>query len=305
MPLPITVSELHTDDSESNVGKNTIIIAMTRYEAGFLEDILRHYAKTNETTEYTGRLCRELLDRMDDCFGVKWTDPKGLNRDKINAAALEIDKPDSDFFAPRTCFRDPIPEIFHAAGLLDRAVDAHLAGDRAQAARLIADADMPEVREWVESIWGRESRDIHRVREVEGSPPKLGRDDRRRDPRRDATCDQKRALVERDGFRCGFCGIPVVRTEIRRAMHLEYPQALPWGGTNAGQHAAFQCLWMQFDHVLPHSRGGRTDLDNLVVTCGPCNYGRSEATLDEVGLVDPRTRPVPGTEWDGLERFLG
>ena len=68
MPLPITVSELRTDDSERNVGKNTIVIAMTRYDAGFLKDILRHYAKTNRTAEHTGELCRELLDRMDECF---------------------------------------------------------------------------------------------------------------------------------------------------------------------------------------------------------------------------------------------
>ncbi|MCY4243581.1 MAG: HNH endonuclease [Rhodobacter sp.] len=207
-----------------------------------------------------------------------------------------------DFLAPRACFRDPIPEIFHAAELLDRAVDAHLAGDRALTARLIASADMPKVREWVESIWGSASRDIHRVREVKGAPPTLG--EAARDPRRKATGGQERALIERDGFRCGFCGIPVVRTEIRQAMHREYPRALPWGRRNAEQHAAFQCLWMQFDHVLPHSRGGRTDLDNLVVTCGPCNYGRSEATLEEVGLVDPRTRPLPRSGWDGLERFL-
>lgn len=120
---------------------------------------------------------------------------------------------------------------------------------------------------------------------------------------RKATRDQERALIARDGHRCRFCGIPLVRMEIRRTMHRDYPRALPWGRRNAEQHAAFQCLWMQFDHVLPHSRGGRTDLDNLVITCGPCNYGRSEATLEEVGLVDPRTRPVPRTGWDGLERF--
>jgi len=47
MALPITVSELRTDGSERNVGKNTIVIAMTRSDAGFPRDVLRHYAKTN------------------------------------------------------------------------------------------------------------------------------------------------------------------------------------------------------------------------------------------------------------------
>ena len=207
----------------------------------------------------------------------------------------------SDFLAPRTCFRDPVPEIFHAAELLDRAVDAHLVGDRTESARLIANADMPEVREWVESLWGSTSRDIHRFREVMCSPPTLDKGDR--DPRRDATRDQERALIERDGYRCRFCGIPVVRKEIRKAMHRDYPEALPLGSSNLEQHAALQCMRLVCDHVLPHSRGGRTDLDNLVIACDPCNSGRSAWTLEEVGLIDPRTRPVSRIEWDGLERF--
>ena len=44
MALPITVSGPRTDDSERNVGRNTILIAMTRNDAGFLKDILKYYA---------------------------------------------------------------------------------------------------------------------------------------------------------------------------------------------------------------------------------------------------------------------
>ncbi len=161
---------------------------------------------------------------------------------------------------------------------------------------------MPEVREWVESLWGKTSLDIHRVRKVKGSPSRLDKGDR--DPKRHATLEQERSLIKRDGYRCRFCGIPVVRKKIRKDMHREYAEALPWGGSNSEQHAAFQCLWLQSDHVRPHSRGGHTDLDNLVITCGPCNFGRSEWTLEEVGLIDPRTRPALQTEWDGLERFV-
>jgi 5-methylcytosine-specific restriction endonuclease McrA len=76
------------------------------------------------------------------------------------------------------------------------------------------------------------------------------------------------------------------------------------GRTNPTQHAAFQCMWLQFDHVVPHSRGGDNSVDNVVVTCGPCNYGRAERTLDELGLIDPRQKPVQKTDWDGLERML-
>jgi 5-methylcytosine-specific restriction endonuclease McrA len=63
-------------------------------------------------------------------------------------------------------------------------------------------------------------------------------------------------------------------------------------------------MWMQFDHLLPHSRGGGNDIENVVVTCAPCNYGRWHWTLEEVGLIDPRTGSVQKTSWDGLERIL-
>ena len=60
----------------------------------------------------------------------------------------------------------------------------------------------------------------------------------------------------------------------------------------------------QFDHVLPHARGGDNSLENVVPTCAGCNYGRASMTLEEVGLLDPRTRPPKQAEWDGLERIL-
>ena len=217
------------------------------------------------------------------------------------------DKPDPsvqdpDFLAPRLCFREPIKEIFYAAELLDRAVNAHLAGSRREAGRLIAEADMQSVWDWTESIWGKENPEIHRRRKVKGALGTL--DENERDPKKKPGKDLKQALIERDGYRCRFCGIPVICKEIRKAMHKLYEDELPWNRyKNTEQHAAFQCMWMQFDHLLPHSRGGRTELANLVITCAPCNFGRMANTLEEVGLIDPLTRPVTKTDWDGLERF--
>jgi 5-methylcytosine-specific restriction endonuclease McrA len=62
---------------------------------------------------------------------------------------------------------------------------------------------------------------------------------------------------------------------------------------------------VQYDHLVPHARGGGNGLDNIVITCGPCNFGRMERTLEEVGLIDPRTRAPVRSSWDGLERYLG
>ena len=209
-----------------------------------------------------------------------------------------------DFWEPRPYFRDPIPEIFEAAELLSQAVDAHLVtGGRCDKAReLIKQADMQIVWDWTELIWGKEKLEIHRKRTVEGAPRKLDKNEQ--DPRKEPRKQVKQALIERDGHQCRFCGIPVIRKEIRKAIGRQYPDELKWRSSNREQHAAFQCMWLQYDHILPRSRGGLTDFDNLAITCAPCNFGRGKYTLEEVGLIDPRTRPVKRTSWDGLERFL-
>lgn len=115
--------------------------------------------------------------------------------------------------------------------------------------------------------------------------------------------DDQRQLHQPDGYHCRFCAIPVIRKEIRQRFCKLYPQVSIWDKKNVEQHAAFQAMWAQYDHVVPHARGGGDDLDNLVVTCAPCNYGRMEFTLEEANLVDPRTRPAVSSTWDELERF--
>ena len=199
----------------------------------------------------------------------------------------------------RSCFRGPIPEIAVAARYLDEAVSAHIAGNSGLAEQRIQQADMPEIREWVESIWGRSI--YVQPRKVEGAPPKLPKD--QRDPRM-PTSAQKKQLLLRDGFHCRFCGIPVMRYDIRRRLKELYPRVLMWGKTNIEQHPAFQAMWVQYDHILPHSRGGTSDTENLIITCAPCNYGRMERTLEEVGLADPRTHEPVRSSWNGLERLL-
>lgn len=200
----------------------------------------------------------------------------------------------------RQCFREPIPEIADAAQLLNAAVSSHLRGRSDIAEDLIRQADMPEIREWTESIWGSKSPYV-RFREVPNTHPHLPKEERVkvRMPRK----AEKQDLHSRDGYHCRFCGIPVIRKEIRVQISSHYPHALKWGKMNRDQHAAFQAMWVQYDHVLPHARGGNNDLDNIVITCAPCNYGRMSYTLEEVGLADPRlTEPLTST-WDGLERF--
>lgn len=55
-------------------------------------------------------------------------------------------------------------------------------------------------------------------------------------------------LFLRDGFQCQYCGVE-------------------------GE--------MTFDHVLPRSRGGRTEWTNVVAACSPCNLRKGSGTLRE------------------------
>jgi len=202
----------------------------------------------------------------------------------------------------RRCFRDPIPEIFEAAEYLDAAADAFLRGDMARTAHLIRKADMPEIREWTESLWGKNSPYVH-VRKIPNARPYLPK--AQRVTTRMPSTKEKKLLLQRDGFHCRFCGAPVIRREVRVFLHKLFPEALPWGSKNIEQHAAFQAMWVQYDHIVPHARGGDNDLNNLVITCAPCNYGRMNYLLEEVGLDDPLKYAPIQDDWDGLERVLG
>lgn len=233
-------------------------------------------------------------------MGMKAADEQ-LER-RIREAGLDRDL----FLAPRRCLREPIPEIFQAATMLGHAVDAHRAGDHAAARALIRQADMPVVRAYTEMLWGKEKNyperwQYVRRRSVQGTPQKIPKEQRKN---RHPTAEDARTIVGRYGHNCVFCGMPVIRKEIRKAISSIYPDALGWGGANSTQHAAFQCMWLQYDHVFPWAKGGDSSPANVVVACAPCNYGRGDWTLQEVGVIDPRTLPLHRTTWDGLERFL-
>jgi 5-methylcytosine-specific restriction endonuclease McrA len=201
----------------------------------------------------------------------------------------------------RRCFREPIAEIYNAADYLNQAVDAHLSGQSKRAELLIGQADIPAIREWTESLWGKGSPYVQ-YRTVKSSPPSIERSQRAR--LRMPESGEKLFLLSRDNYRCRFCGMPVIRHEIRNRLRKLYPGTLRWSAkSNFECHAAFQAMWAQYDHILPHARGGTNDLANIVITCAPCNFARMNYTLEEVGLADPRMREPITSTWDGLERL--
>ena len=70
----------------------------------------------------------------------------------------------------------------------------------------------------------------------------------------------RRALFARDGWRCVYCGSASGR--------------------------------LTLDHVIPRSRGGGSDWENVVTSCAPCNLRKGNRLLEEAAMQLAR-KPRP------------
>ena len=201
----------------------------------------------------------------------------------------------------RRCIKEPIPEIFAAWDAMSAAVDEHLKGNRAGAEELFRQADLPAVWNWLNSSWIDVKRNV-----VEMNPPGDTKaiPKSERDPDRNIAQNIRAAVLERDGYRCRYCGIPVVHADIRKIAAKLYPESVVWDSRDPKkQHAGFQCLWLQFDHVEPHSHGGKSSIENVVISCALCNFGKDRFPLRQLHVEDPRLREPEHIGYDGLERL--
>ena len=153
---------------------------------------------------------------------------------------------------------------------------------------------------WTDSVWGKRS-PYTQYRSIQDAPAILPKEQRAKPHAPNS--EVKRLVHQRDGYYCRFCKIPVIRAEVRARLKGLYPETVQWGNRNTLQHAAFQCMWAQYDHILPHSRGGTSEIENVYLTCAACNYGRMHYTLEEVGLIHPGSHEPRQGHWDGLERL--
>jgi 5-methylcytosine-specific restriction endonuclease McrA len=203
----------------------------------------------------------------------------------------------------RQSLKPAIPELFQAWEALSAAADAHLRGDATAAEALFHEADIPVLWDWLYPHW--EKCHLNVVDKTpEGDSLTVAKVDR--DPVRGLGRLDKTAVLRRDGYRCRYCGTPVISPEARKMACRLYPAAVPWDQNDPRKrHMGFQALWLQFDHVVPHSHGGRTDLANSVVSCALCNFGKDKYSLRQLGLEDPRLRAPVLTDWDGLDRLCG
>jgi hypothetical protein len=78
----------------------------------------------------------------------------------------------------------------------------------------------------------------------------------------------KEAVWNKSGGICWYCGIQTKR------MKIEHVQI---GDETKGKYLNQFCS----DHIIPLSRGGSNEIDNLVPSCRKCNSRKGIKTLDE------------------------
>lgn len=78
----------------------------------------------------------------------------------------------------------------------------------------------------------------------------------------------KRNIMEHYGYKCCYCG------------------------------HKFKASELNFDHVIPKSKGGKTNWENIVTSCFPCNSKKDDKTPKEAGMrllvrpTKPKHQPV-------------
>ena len=78
-------------------------------------------------------------------------------------------------------------------------------------------------------------------------------------PRNESRKISRRAVFARDGYACQYCG--------------------------SGSH-------LTVDHVIPKSRGGRSNWENVVTSCAPCNVRKADR-LPHEAQMHPYNTPKP------------
>lgn len=210
----------------------------------------------------------------------------------------------SDVFANRVLrnsLRPATQEHKQAADLLSAAADAFLEGNTEIASQHLRSADLPVLFRFARLLMDREDPKVAwppRPRSL----PKL---DVTRVKARDPSSAERLALYVRDGWRCRYCGCSVIYGPARDVLRKAFSNEIPWPkATSPPAHGGFTALTATFDHIVPHAKGGDNSPANLVTTCWPCNFGKKDGSLDELGLSDPRLRPPVVDSWDGLTRLI-
>lgn len=110
----------------------------------------------------------------------------------------------------------------------------------------------------------------------------------------------------------GYIRTPTFKIAIPEVITLRYFDGLPraevkFTRRNIYEHYSYRCAYcgkafstseLNLEHVIPRSRGGKTDWTNVVTTCIPCNLKKGNRLPHEAGmelLVKPSKPRWTGT----------
>lgn len=198
----------------------------------------------------------------------------------------------------RRSFLPPIPEFEEAADLLSQAADSLLAGDLGNCAKCLVEADLRPLREFAFLLAGPIKPEIH----LQSRNPIFDPVPKENRPRMPTSVESK-SIFARDGYRCRFCQSRIVVKDAHKIFAKFLPEQARKGRTNEDNHFGISTLTGSIDHLLPYSRGGGNELENLVTACGPCQFGRNQWTLEEVQIESPMNYEPIVDDWDGLLRL--
>ena len=122
------------------------------------------------------------------------------------------------------------------------------------------------------------------------------------------SAEVKREVARRDGWTCRYCGLRVITSATMTALERRLPAALPRAEKvheSIGSHPMQCVIRLTWDHVDPHAHGGGSTADNVVASCGTCNFQKGNCSLDELSLQDPFASSPVSSDWDGLDGRLG
>lgn len=116
--------------------------------------------------------------------------------------------------------------------------------------------------------------------------------------------EEQAAVFARDNYTCRYCGVRTISLQVMTAVSELYPDIYlfhpHWKYEKTDR--SFSEYSTSLEHIVPLSRRGKNDRDNLLTTCAWCNYSKNNALASEVGW---QIRPISEAQWDGLSSSLG
>lgn len=79
------------------------------------------------------------------------------------------------------------------------------------------------------------------------------------------------SVYTRDKFTCSYCGVRVGKVHPRLKNDKGHPRKMTIGD-------------LTLDHLIPKSRGGKDEPENLVSACKPCNNAKADRTPREANM---------------------